>query len=126
MAKKILIVDDDTNALQLAESILKSKGYDVVALNHPRYIFKVIKEERPNLVISDIIMPNKDGYAICAEIKQLYRDAIPVLLCTSQSYEQDLIATACKDFGAEDFIIKPFKADELLKKVEKITKQKEQ
>ncbi len=120
MPKKILVIDDDINSLQLFESILKSAGYVCLTLNFPKFALKVIKDERPDLVVTDIIMPYKDGYALCEEIKKIFLNKIPVLLCTAKSYEQDLIATACSDFGAEDYVIKPCKKEELLEKVKAI------
>ncbi|MFC1704238.1 PleD family two-component system response regulator [Candidatus Omnitrophota bacterium] len=123
MAQKILIVDDDAEALRSAESILKTAGFEVVALNHPKFILKIVKNEKPDIILSDIIMPHQDGYALCKEIKELYNNAIPVLLCTNKTYEEDLIETAYKDFGADDFIIKPFKEDELLEKVKATIKK---
>ncbi len=123
MVKKILLIDDDTNALQTAEAILKSAGYNVLTLNFPKFALKIIKDERPDLVISDIIMPYTDGYALCDEIKKVFINKIPVLLCTAKSYEQDLIETSYKDFGADDFIIKPYKKEELLEKVKALSEK---
>ena len=123
MAKKILIVDDDLNALKEAETTLKSAGYEIMSLDHPKFIFKVIKTEQPDLILSDIIMPYHDGYSICQELRKLYGDKIPVILCTAKSYEQELIAKASREFGANDFIIKPYNKEELLKKVETVLKK---
>lgn len=121
---KILLVDDDMDATRAAERILKSAGFDVIILNYPKEVFKVIKTEKPDLVISDIIMPRIDGYALCKEIKELYRNKVPVILCTAKSYEQELIEKAHRDFGADGFLFKPFKEDELVGKVEKIIKDR--
>jgi DNA-binding response OmpR family regulator len=123
---KVLVVDDDMNATQTAEAILKTAGYEVVCLNNPKFIFKVIKAEQPDVIISDIIMPRWDGYALCREIKELYRNKIPVILCTAKSYEQELIEKAHKEFGADDFIFKPFKQETLLKKLEIIINKKKE
>jgi len=125
MAKKILIVDDDLNALKDAEATLKSAGFDIMTLDHPKFIFKVIKTEQPDLVLSDIIMPYHDGYSLCQELRKLYGDKIPIILSTAKSYEQELIAKASKEFGANDFIIKPYNKEELLKKVEAVFKKLE-
>jgi len=125
MAKKILIVDDDLNALKEAEVTLKSAGFEIMTLDHPKFIFKVIKTEQPDLVLSDIIMPYHDGYSLCQELRKLYGDKIPIILSTAKSYEQELIAKASKEFGANDFIIKPYNKEELLKKVEAVFKKSE-
>jgi len=122
-SKKILIVDDDPLAIRTAEAILKKVHYEVLTLNNPKFIFKVIKSEHPDLVILDIIMRPVDGYAVCEEIKKAYGDKIPVLLCTAQSYEQDFIQNSYKEFGADDYILKPVKSEEFLPKVKALIKK---
>ncbi|HOX53947.1 MAG: response regulator transcription factor [Candidatus Omnitrophica bacterium] len=123
MGKKILIVDDDANALKEAETTLKNAGYETMILGDPKFIFKIIKSDQPDLILSDIIMPYHDGYSLCQELKKLYGDKIPIILATAKSYEQELIAKASKEFGANDFIIKPYKKEELLKKVDTVLKK---
>ncbi|MFH1621916.1 MAG: response regulator transcription factor [Candidatus Omnitrophota bacterium] len=125
-AKKILVVDDNSDALRTAEGILKKARYDVVTLNNPKFIFKLIKQERPDVVVLDIIMPPLDGYTVCQEIRKLYGDKIPVLLCTAQSYEQDLVQNAYKEFGANDYILKPIKSEEFLPKIKALVKKSHQ
>lgn len=123
-AKKILVVDDNPDALKNAEEILKKARYDVVTLNNPKFIFKVIKGEWPDAIVLDIIMRPVDGYSVCAEIKKAYADKIPVLLCTAQSYEQDFIQRAHKEFGADDYTLKPLNPEEFLAKIKALLKKK--
>lgn len=125
-SKKILVVDDNPDALKNAEAILKKANYNVITLNNPKFIFKLIKEERPDAVVLDIIMPPLDGYAVCQEIRKLYGDKIPILLCTAQSYEQDFVQNAYKEFGANDYILKPVNAEAFLPKVKALIKKGEQ
>ncbi|MFC1708574.1 PleD family two-component system response regulator [Candidatus Omnitrophota bacterium] len=125
-AKKILIVDDTPEALKVAEEILKKAKYEVITLNNPKFIFKLLKQEKPDVVILDIIMPPLDGYTVCQEIRKLYGDKIPVLLSTAQSYEQDLVQSAHKEFGANDYILKPVNPEELVSKVKALVKKGEQ
>lgn len=126
ISKKILVVDDNPDALHTAEEILKKAKYEVITLSTPRFALKVLKEERPDVVVLDIIMPHMDGYALCQEIRKLYGDKIPVLLCTAQSYEQDLVQSAYKDFGANDYILKPIKPEEFLQKIKTLVKASRQ
>lgn len=125
-SKKILVVDDNLDALKLAEAILKKARFEVITLSNPKFIFKLIKEERPEVVVLDIIMPPLDGYTVCQEIRKLYGEKIPILLCTAQSYEQDLVQTAHKEFGANDYILKPVNPEELVSKVKALVKKGEQ
>lgn len=123
---KIIIVDDDPNALRQAEEILKAEGFEVISFDYPKPILKIIKAEQPDLIISDIIMPGLDGYALCKEVKEVYRNKIAVILCTAKSYEQELIERAHKEFGADDFIFKPFKKEELVQKVRQVIKKRQE
>jgi len=122
--KKILVVDDTPEALKNAQDILTKAKYEVLTLDNPKFIFKVIKNEWPDLIILDIIMRPVDGYAVCAEIKKAYGDKFPILLCTAQSYEQDFIQRAHKEFGADDYTLKPLDPEVFLTKVKALLKKK--
>ena len=123
-AKKILVVDDNPLALKEAEAILKKDHYEVLILGNPKFVLKTIEAERPDVIVLDIIMSPIDGYTLCAEIKKLYLDKIPVLLCTAQSYEQDLVQKMHKEFGADDYILKPLNAEDFLKKIKALSKRR--
>jgi len=120
MRKKVLIVDDDQSVLLLTEKILTAEGYNVLTLNSSKYALRTIKTEKPDLVILDIIMPSKDGYKLCEEIKAIFNNKIPIIMITSQPYEKDLIKDAHKDFGADDYLLKPFETKNLLLKIKRI------
>lgn len=120
MAKKILVIDDDHGSLLLVESLLKANGYEVLTLDFPKDTMKLIKRERPDLVLLDILMPYKDGYKVCEEIKTVYGKKIPVIVFTAKPYEKDLIPEAHKDFGADDYVLKPFDSKTLLEKIKKL------
>jgi DNA-binding response OmpR family regulator len=126
LPKRILVVDDNPDALKNAEEILKKAHYEVITLNNPKFIFKLIKNERPDVVVLDIIMSPLDGYTVCQEIRKLYGNKIPVLLCTAQSYEQDFIQNAHQEFGADDYMFKPVKAEDFLVKIKALVKKSEQ
>ena len=83
---------------------------------------KVVRKESPDLVLLDIIMPDVDGYQLCKEIKESYGSHIPVILFTAQPYEKEFIKDSYQDFGADDYIVKPFEAKDLLDKIENILK----
>ncbi len=120
MAKKVWVVDDDIGMLRLVESVLTSNGYQVTTFNLPKIVLKSMKNDLPELVILDIIMPHMDGYKLCSEIKDMYKNKVKVMLFTAQSYEKELIKEAHKDFGADDYVTKPFDTKMLLQKVEKL------
>ncbi len=118
--KKIMVIDDDSGTLHMLESILTKNGFSVTTLNFPKNALKIIKTDTPDLILLDILMPYKDGYTLCEEIKTTFSNKIPVITFTSNSYEKSYIEDAYKDFGADDFIIKPFKTVNLLKKIKNL------
>ena len=121
MAKKVLIIDDDPNIVKMLESRLKANSYEVAtALNGFEGLDKV-REEKPDLIILDIVMPKMDGYTFIQELKTREVDAdepvkrTPIIVITAKEKMQDLF----KMEGVKDYIVKPFAADELLEKVQK-------
>jgi signal transduction histidine kinase len=114
---KILIVEDSiTQAMQL-QNILEVNGYDATVASNGREALSAIKLSRPSIVISDIVMPEMDGYELCRQIKSSasYRDIFLILL-TFLSEPQDVIkALQC---GADKFITKPYDETQLLATIE--------
>lgn len=122
MAQKILIVDDDPDLVEAVSIILESKGYEVVAAYDGVEGLKRARSENPDLIVLDVMMPNKDGYEVCKELKadEKYR-AIPILLLTavvenipSSKYTQQM----GMETEADDYVDKPVEPDELVKRVE--------
>jgi DNA-binding response OmpR family regulator len=108
--KKILIVEDDPDTLELIELILRQEGYAVIKINRPVPI-KEVSGIRPDLVILDYLLPFGLGSDLCLEIKRNpVTRTIPVILF-SASHSLKEIASAC---GADDFIAKPFDLDQFL------------
>jgi signal transduction histidine kinase len=114
---KVLIAEDSiTQAMQL-EHILEENGYDVTVVSNGSEALRSIEKSKPLIVISDIVMPEMDGYELCRQIKanESYRD-ISVILLTSLSQPQAVIwALQC---GADKFITKPYDEKQLLSAIE--------
>ena len=84
MAKKILIVDDDPDLVEAVTMILESKNYDVAAAYGGIEGLQKAKVENPDLIVLDVMMPDKDGYAVCKELKSDPKlSKIPILLLTA-------------------------------------------
>jgi two-component system alkaline phosphatase synthesis response regulator PhoP len=122
MAKKILIVDDDPDLLEAVSTILESKGYAVAKAYGGVEGLKKARTEKPDLIVLDVMMPDKDGYAVCRELKadEQYR-SIPILLLTAvvsniptSKYTQQM----GMETEADDFMDKPVEPAELAKRVE--------
>jgi two-component system alkaline phosphatase synthesis response regulator PhoP len=122
MAKKILIVDDEPDLVEAVSIILESKGYAVVKAYGGVEGLKKVKTENPDLIVLDVMMPDKDGYTVCKELKAdaKYR-SIPILLLTAvvaniptSRYTQEMGL----ETEADDFVDKPVEPQELVKRVE--------
>ena len=122
---KILVIDDDLDFLEAAEIALKSKSnYEVIAATDGNIGLQMAKEEKPDLILLDIIMPVEDGFTAAKKLKgdpQL--QDIPVALLTSFSQrvgETNLAVSQGMDLETEDYIEKPVNPQELLQRVEKL------
>ena len=125
---KILLVDDSPNVLKVVSAILAARGYEIDTCGDIDVVVNKVETVKPDLLILDIMMPSEkglDGIAVLSEIRgNPETAAIPVLLLsgitanTAQS-EEDLRTTS----GADDFLAKPFDADDLLERVEKLLKK---
>jgi DNA-binding response OmpR family regulator len=113
MEKKILVIEDDNDILDLFQYILEDEGYKVWASDHSEHI-EVIAEHRPNLVLLDDRLPGEYGHVICSRIKADPRTKnIPVVL-VSATRDLEKLAFDCK---ADDYLPKPFDLKDLVKLV---------
>ena len=113
MPKKILIVDDEPNVVTLCEARLKASGYDVVVAYDGQQGLDKIKEEKPDLIILDHMMPNLDGFKVCEILKssEEYKH-IPVVMLTASGQASEIETGLQK--GVSAYVTKPFKAEVLL------------
>jgi twitching motility two-component system response regulator PilH len=110
---KVMVVDDVYAELQLIEGYLKSANYSVVTYLSAEKLEEKVLSERPDLIILDVIMPGRNGFQVCRDLKSDDRfKTIPVMLCTSKAQESDKFWG--KQQGANAYVVKPFKPDELL------------
>jgi DNA-binding response OmpR family regulator len=113
--KKILLVDDDVDILEPISLLLEGRGYAVVPLSKGEKTYGKIDEVKPDLILLDILMSGSDGRTICRKLKDnTATHNIPVVMMSAHpSAKKD-----SEQCGADDFIAKPFEADELVKVVE--------
>ena len=119
--EKILIIDDEAEMLDNCRRILKRSGYDCLLLQESENFAQVLKEESPDLVLTDLRMPKKDGMRVLKEAKAIDPDIL-VLMFTAYGTIQSALE-ACK-LGAFDYIQKPFSAEQLRIAVNRGIKQK--
>ena len=110
---KILVVDDDQNALLLMEAVLKPYAYDVVLVNDGRHAIRTARKEKPDLILLDIMMPDMDGYTILTKIKkEETMKNIPVVMVTALELDGNkAFANIC---GASAYITKPINSRQLI------------
>jgi DNA-binding response OmpR family regulator len=120
MGKKILIVDDEKHILQIVKFNLEKKGkYEVVSANDGQEGYEVATAEKPDLIISDIMMPRLTGLEMCKLIRENSEiKDIPLIILTAKG--QDNYIEEGKKYGVTDFLTKPFSPRELLLKAKEI------
>ena len=116
--KKILIVDDSLAEVRMLQSVLEEAGYWSVAVNDPTKIEQVIDVERPSLILLDVVMPQRNGFQACRELKNdPHYNAIPVVLVTSKDTISDQFWGQMQ--GADGYVVKPFTREQLLTEVQR-------
>ncbi len=124
---KILLVDDDPDFVVATRVVLESKPYEVIVAYDGDEGLKKAREERPDLIILDVIMPMKDGFMVCQQLKKDPQlSSIPVLMLTAFSEkfgETSVSLSQGLTLEAEDFIDKPVTPAELLLRVERLLKK---
>lgn len=113
--KHILVVDDDLSTLVYLQKLLVNAHYRVTAVENSSKALKTVREDPPDLVLLDLIMPGMDGYALCTMLKRTERFKAPVLVLSGRATEKDV--QAATDAGAAAFLHKPVKSEELLAKI---------
>jgi CheY-like chemotaxis protein len=121
---KILIVDDEPEIIFLATRMLEKEGHEVTGAKNSAECFEILKEETPDLILMDIMMPNDDGWETCRKIKEdeKTRD-IPVATFTVRT-SNDSIEKSFRHAHADAHINKPFEKKDLLDTVENLLKAK--
>ena len=115
----ILAVDDDAHILQLIKWELTTQGYQVLTSRSGEEALTLAAEQRPDLIILDVMMPKVDGFEVLRRLRE--RSSVPVLLLTAKSRDHDKISGL--DTGADDYVTKPFSPEELSARVKAILRR---
>ena len=120
--EKILIVDDEQNIVELIKFNLESSGYKVSCAYNGQDAVDIAKKEQPSLILLDLMLPVKDGFEVCKEVR---RDPLisntPIIMLTAKCEELDKILGL--ELGADDYITKPFSVRELIARVKAILRR---
>jgi DNA-binding response OmpR family regulator len=123
MSKKILVIEDEPGILLSLKDEFESEGYKVFTAENGEKGFQMAKEQKPDLIILDIMLPVLDGYEVC---KMLRRDgdATPIIMLTVRDKEIDKVLGL--ELGADDYVTKPFSLRELMARVKAIFRRTEE
>jgi twitching motility two-component system response regulator PilH len=114
--QKILVVDDSKTELFHLSDVLGKRGYAVRTAENGEEALRRLGEEKPDLVLMDVVMPGANGFQLTRTITRDPRFAdVPVIMCTSKNQETDKVWGMRQ--GARDYIVKPINADELIAKI---------
>ena len=116
--KKILIVDDSQAEVKVMQAVLQQAGYWPVAISDATKIEQTIDAERPVLILLDVVMPQRNGFQACRELKgSAVYGRIPIVLVSSKSTDSDKFWG--QQQGADGYVVKPFTAAQLLGAIQK-------
>ncbi len=122
MGKKILTIDDDSAFLNLVEQVLTPKGYEVFKASSGREGLRLMFDQRPHLVLLDVVMPGTDGWQVCSRIREI--SDVPIIMITGRyKSEEDVVRGL--DYGADDYLIKPVGSKELIARVRAVLRRAE-
>ena len=119
---RILIAEDDALILSTLEFRLKKEGYEIITAIDGREALKKIEEYRPDLIISDIMMPYVSGLEIIGTVKEKYKDEMAIIILTTMGQEE--VVLEAFELGADDFISKPFSPSELSIRIKRFSLRK--
>ena len=119
--KRILIIEDDISILNGLRDVLIFKSYDVFTATDGKAGYETAVEKNPDLIILDIMLPKMDGFTLCKKLRD-EGNMIPVLMLTARGEEPDKVKGL--DFGADDYVTKPFSLPELLARVRALLRRR--
>jgi twitching motility two-component system response regulator PilH len=118
--KKVLVVDDSKTELMFMTDLLQKNGFTVKTAENAEDAFRRLAEEKPDLILMDVVMPGQNGFQLTRAITRdpLYAD-VPIIMCTSKNQETDRVWGMRQ--GARDYITKPVDQDELMAKIKALS-----
>ena len=114
--RKVLVVDDSKTELMFMTDLLQKNGFAVRTAENADDAFRRLGEDKPDLILMDVVMPGQNGFQLTRAITRDPRFAdVPVIMCTSKGLETDKVWGMRQ--GARDYVVKPVDADELISKI---------
>src|SRR5258708_4596191 len=113
MPQKILVIDDDENTLWLVGTLLQHHDFDVIKTTSANEGMDLAREQKPDLVLLDVMMPDMDGWEVCRRLRET--SAVPIIFITAKSAVKDVVKGL--EIGGDDYVVKPFDNHELLARI---------
>jgi DNA-binding response OmpR family regulator len=119
LAPRVLSIEDDVAMGQFLKAVFTSQGFSIEVATDGREGLAVARREPPDLIILDLLMPYKNGFEVLRELREdPATRSVPVIFLSSNSREEDIVKALTA--GADDFVVKPFRARELVARVRKV------
>ena len=123
-SKKILIVEDEHDILQLVKLYLEKEGFRTVSAMTGTEALRHVKQEKPDLVVLDLMLPEIDGLEVCKRLRSAPATAmLPIIMLTAKAEESDTIIGL--ELGADDYVIKPFSPKTLVARIKALFRRLE-
>ena len=116
---RVLLIDDDTKLGDLLSGYLKRFDMELLAATHPDQGMELLRGENPDLVLLDVMLPGRDGFEVCREIRK--ESSVPVIMLTARGEVTDRIVGL--ELGADDYLPKPFEPRELVARIQNILRR---
>jgi len=120
MKKHILVVEDDPHIRMGLSDALGSEGYEVSECGDGQQVMPIIKQRRPDLILLDVMLPGRNGFDLCRDIRTA-KIRTPILMLTAKGQEIDKVVGL--ELGADDYVTKPFSVRELLARVQALLRR---
>jgi DNA-binding response OmpR family regulator/signal transduction histidine kinase/CHASE3 domain sensor protein len=118
-ATHVLVVDDDPALRRLLESTLPDAGYSVQTVVEAQAALDAVTQQPPDVILLDIMLPGIDGFALCKQLREWTR--VPIIMLTARAAENDVVLGL--QLGADDYVTKPFRANELIARIEAVVRR---
>jgi two-component system, OmpR family, alkaline phosphatase synthesis response regulator PhoP len=123
MPGKVLVIDDDPNAVSILQIILEDKGYEMIWANDGETAIQKVYEQNPDVIMLDVMMPGMDGYQVCEVLKNNPKTKdIPVIMLTAKDMGEDVEKALSKK--VDWYIAKPYDSKYLVNKIETFIKKR--
>ncbi len=117
--KKVLIVDDERNICELIRLYVEKEGYKTLCAYDGEEALKLFNAEKPDIILLDIMLPKKDGWQVCREVRGVSN--IPIIMLTAKGELFDKVLGL--ELGADDYVVKPFEAKELVARIKAVLRR---